>query len=56
MDYIYDWRLQICNSKYKELAFREDIKLSRHVLRHLEIILDANLETAVELLASLHRA
>ena len=48
--------LQICNGKYRELAFREDIKLSRHVPRHLEIILYANLETDVELLESLHRS
>lgn len=55
MDYIYGWRPQICNSKYKELAFSEDIKLLRHVLRHLEIILNVNLETDVKLLESLHR-
>lgn len=54
MCYIYDGGLQICNSKYMELAFREDIKLSRHVPRHLEIMLYANLETDVKLLESLH--
>lgn len=54
MCYIYDWGLQISNSEYRKLEFREDIKLSRHVLRHLDIVQYANLETDVELLKSLH--